>query len=87
MRIILIRSSVTYASVVCSSWPSQVMWQMHAPTFNKWHKRKKKKKKKVTLHMLTHGTILGYELTSSVVCISDNFHDLREKNVTIWSEI
>ena len=37
--------------------------------------------------MLTHGTILGYELTSSVVCISDNFHDLREKNVTIWSEI
>jgi hypothetical protein len=24
---------------------------MHAPTFNKWHKKKKKKKKKKTLHM------------------------------------
>jgi len=45
------------------------MWQMHAPTFDKWHKKKKKKKKKtkknkkVTLHMLTHGAMRGCGLT------------------------
>ena len=34
------------------SWPSQAMWDMHAPTFNKWHKKKiKNKNKKVTLHI------------------------------------
>jgi hypothetical protein len=27
------------------------MWHMHAPTFNKWQK---KKKKKVALHILAH---------------------------------
>jgi len=31
-----------------------------APTFNKWHKKKK------TLHMLTHVTMRGRGLTSSV---------------------
>jgi hypothetical protein len=31
---------------------------MHAPTFNKWHKKKKKKKKKKkTLHILKHDAI------------------------------
>jgi hypothetical protein len=37
--------------------------------------------------MLTHGTILECGLTSSVVCINDNYHDIRERNVTIKSEI
>jgi hypothetical protein len=43
---------------------------------NKWHK-KKNKNKKVTLHMLT----------SLVVCNNDKIHDIRERNVTIRSEI
>ena len=78
---IWIRSPVTYASAVHSTWPSQVMWQMHVPTFNKQHKKKK------TLHMLTHGTMQGCELTSLVVCINDKFCDVRDKNVTIRSDI
>jgi hypothetical protein len=55
---------------------------MHAPTFNKWHK-----KKKVTLHMLTHDAMQGCGSTSLVVCINDKFCDIREGNVTIRSEI
>ena len=51
--------------VVHSTWPSRVMWHMHVPTFNNWHK-KKKKKKKVTLHILTQGAMRGCELTSLV---------------------
>ena len=62
------------------------MWRMHAPTFNKWHK-KKKKKKKVTLYMSTHGATWGCGLTSLVACINDNFCDIREKNIIIRSEI
>jgi hypothetical protein len=85
----LIFSPVTYASVVHSTWPSQAMWRTHAPTFNKWHnnKKKKNKNKKVTLHMLTHGTMWGCGLTSWVVYIDDNFHDIREGYVSIRSEI
>jgi hypothetical protein len=69
--------------VVHSTWPSWAMWHMHAPTFNKWHK----KKKKVTLHILTHGTMRGCGLTSLVVCIVDKIRDIRERNVTIRNEI
>jgi hypothetical protein len=37
------------------AFPGHCGGHMHAPTFNKWHKKKKKKKKKKkTLHMLTH---------------------------------
>ena len=61
------------------------MWHMHAPTFNKWHK--KKKNKKVTLHTLTHGAMRGFGLTSFKVCINDKIHDIRERNVTIRSKI
>ena len=58
---------------------------MHAPTFKKWHKKKKKKK---TLHILTHGTILGCRLTSLIFYINDKkIHVIRGKNVTIRSEI
>ena len=55
------------------------------PTFNKWHK--KKNKNKVTLHMLTHGAMRGSGLTSWVVCVNEKFCDIRERNVTIRSEI
>ena len=72
--------------MVHSTWPSPAMWHMHAPTFNKWHK-KKNKNKKVTLHMLTHGAMRGCGLTSLVVCINDKIHDMRERNATIKSEI
>ena len=66
-------NGVVWCGVVHSTWPSHVMWQMHAPTFNKWHKenKKKNKNKKVTLHILTHGAMQRYGLTSWVVCIND----------------
>jgi hypothetical protein len=81
-------SPVTYASVVHSTWPSRVIWQMHAPILNKWHKNKNKNKyKKVTLHMLTHGALWGCGLTSLVVFIKDKFCEMMERNVTIRSEI
>ena len=64
---------------------SVAMWHVHAPTFNKWQK---KKKKKVILHIiLTHGAMRQYGLTSLMVCINDKIHDTRERNVTIRSEI
>ena len=84
---IWIHSPLTSVGVVHSTWPSRAMWHMHAPTFNKWHKKKKKKKKKVTLHILTHGAMRGCGLTSLVVCINDKIRDIRERNVTIRSEI
>ena len=88
VRMVWFRSPVTYASVVHSTWPSRAMRQTHAPTFNKWHKKKKKKYKntKVTLHMLAHGAMWGRGLTSLVVFINDKFGDIRERNVTIRSE-
>ena len=85
MRTIWIRSPVTYASVVNSTWLSWAMWWTHAPTFNK--RQKKKKNKKKTLHMLTYGAMRGCELTSLVICINDKFCDIKEKNVTIRSDI
>ena len=64
------------------------MWHMHAPTFNKGHKKKEKNKnKKVTLHILTHGAMRGCGLTSLVACINDKIRDTRKRNVTIRSEI
>jgi hypothetical protein len=75
--------SLTYANVVHSTWPSHAMWRTQAPKFNKWRQKKKKK----TLHMLTHDAMRGCGLTSLVVCINDNFHNLRERNVTIRSDI
>jgi hypothetical protein len=41
----------------------------------------------MALHMLTHGTMWGCGLTTLVVCIYNKFHDIRERNVTIKSEI
>ena len=85
---IWIHSLLTSVGVVHSTWPFQVMWHMHAPTFNTWHQKKKKKQiKKVTLHILTHGAMWGCGLTSLVVCINDKIRDLKERNVTIRIEI
>jgi hypothetical protein len=64
---------------------SQAMWRKHAPTFNKWRKKKKKKKKKKTPHILIHGTIgLGWLLGWFALMTN---YDIRERNVTIRSEI
>ena len=38
-------------------------------------------------YMLTHDTMRGCGWTSWVVCINDKFSDIRERNVTIRSEI
>ena len=74
--------------VVHSTWPSWAMWNMHAPTFNKWHKKKKKNQnKKVALHVSTHGAMRGCGLTSLVVCTNDKICDIRERNVIIRTEI
>ena len=71
--------------------PLGLLWQYggHAPTFNKWHKKKKNedKNKKVTLDMLTHGAMRGCGLASWVVCIDDKFCDKRDRDVTTRSEI
>ena len=60
--------------------PFQAMWWRHAPTLSKWHKKK-------TLHMLTHGVMWGCGLTSLMGCITNKFCDIRERNVTIRSEV
>ena len=78
MRRIRIRSPVTYVSVVHSTWPSLGCGGAHAPTFNKWHK-KKKKNKKATFQMLTHGAMRGCGLTSLVVCMNDKFYEIKER--------
>ena len=77
-------NGVVWCGVVCSTWLARAMWQMHAPMSNKWQK---KNNKKVTLHMLTHGTMRGCGLISLVVCVNDKFCDIRERNATIRSEI
>ena len=74
-------SPLTSVGVVHSTWPSRAMWHVHAPTFNK------KKKKKKTLHMLTHDAMRWCELTSLMICIIDEICDIRERNVTIRSEV
>ena len=74
-------SSLTSVGVVHSTWPSGTMLHMHAPTFNKWQKKKK------IVHILTHCAMRGCGLTSLVACIYDNIRDIRERNVTIRNEI
>jgi hypothetical protein len=49
--------------------------------------RRRRIEEVVTLHMLTHGAMRGCGLTFLVVCINDRFRDIRERNVTIRSEI
>ena len=43
--------------------------------------------KKVTLHTLTYGAIQGCSSTSLLICVNDKIRDIRERNVTIRSEI
>ena len=68
--------------------PEQCDRSMHGQ-LNKWHKKKKNKNKnkKKTLHTLTHGAMRGCGLTSMVVCINYKTCAIRERNVTIRSEI
>ena len=84
-----IRPPLTSVGVVHSTSSSCAMWHRHAPTFNKWHEKKKtkNKNKKVTIHILTHGAMQGCGLTSLMACINDKIRDIRERNVTIRSEI
>ena len=79
---IWIHYPLTSIGVVHSTWPSQTMWQLHAPTFNKWHEKKKQ-----TLHILTHGAMWWCGLTSLVDCFKDILRDIRERKVTTRSEI
>ena len=44
---IQIHSPLTSVGAVHSTLPSRAMWHMHAPTFNKWHRKKKEKEKDV----------------------------------------
>ena len=73
-----------------NSFPSHLRWcrPLHlafldnvpyaTPTFNKWHKKKNNNNnKKGTLHILTF----------LVVCINEKNYDIRERNVTIRSDI
>ena len=74
-------SPLTSVGVVHSIRPSQAMWWTHAPTFNKW------KKKKKILHILTHGAMRECGLTYLTACINDKIRDIREMDVTIRSAI
>ena len=49
--------------------------------------KKKNKNRKVTLHILTHGAMQGRGLTSLVVFVNDQICNIRERNMTIRSEI
>ena len=82
---IWIHCPLTSVGVVHSTWPSRAMWLMHSPTSNKQQKKNKNIKK--TLHILRHCTMWGCEMTSLVVCMNDKVHDIRERNLTIRSEI
>jgi hypothetical protein len=47
----------------------------------------RRRRRRLTFHMLTHGAMWGWGLTSLMVCINDKVSDIRERNVTIRSEI
>jgi hypothetical protein len=49
--------SAAWCGVMWPTWPFRTMWHMHAPTFNKWHKKNKNKNKKVTPYKPTHGVM------------------------------
>ena len=66
------------------AFPSNVAYA--CTPFNKWHIKKKIKNKKVTLHILTHGTMWRCEFTSLMIYINDKLRDIRERSVTIRSE-
>ena len=51
------------------------------------HSTNTKEEEEDTPHVDTWRNVRGCGLTSLVVCINDKFHDIRERNVTIRSEI
>ena len=60
---------------------------LHEQYGKSMHQLLNKQHKKKTLHILTRGTMQGCDLTSLVVCINGKTCDVRERNVTIRSEI
>ena len=60
---------------------------MHQQSTSGIRRRRIRIRRVILLHMLTHGAMRGRGLTSSVVCINDKFCNIRERNVTIRSEI
>ena len=57
-----------------------------ADTFNKWH-NKIINNKRVTLHILTHGQLQECGFIFLVVCINDKTRGIKERKVTMYSEI
>ena len=82
------QSLLTSVGVVHSTWPSggvayacTNIQQVASEVEDEWMN------KKVTLHILTHGAIRGYGLTSSVVCINDKILDIGESNAKVRSDV
>ena len=57
----------------------------HSTSGTRSKRKKGNKNKKMTLHISTHGTMQGCGLTL-MVYINDKIRDIRERNVTTWSE-
>ena len=69
-------------TILSPTWLFHALWQIMHRQSNEWHMKK-------TIHILTHGTMQGCELTSLVVCINGKTRDTRERNVTmseIWTK-
>ena len=62
-------SPLISVDVVHSTWPSQAMWPMHAPTFNRWQEEEEEED---TPHIDTWCNA-RCGLTSLMVCINDKF--------------
>ena len=75
---ILLSSPLVWSTLLALPRRCGICMHQHS---TKWHKKKK------TLHILTHGTMRGCGFASLVVCINDKICDIRERNVTIKSEI
>ena len=60
---------------------------MHQHSASGIIKKKEEEEEEVIFHVLTHGAMRWCGLPSLMVCINDKFCDIRERNVTITSEI
>jgi hypothetical protein len=69
------------------AFPGDVAYPCTQYSTNNIRRRKKNKNKKVALRILTHDAMQGRGLNSLVVCIDDKIRDIRERNMTIRSEI
>ena len=64
-----------------------ICMHQHSTSGIRRRRRRRIRIKKMTIHILTHGTMRECGLTFLVVCINDRIHDIRERNMTIRSEI